>query len=39
LPYLAIHAKRDDKDIRVGMRRYKKMYSLFKNDKIENDLL
>jgi hypothetical protein len=27
------------KDIRVGMRRYKKMYSLFKNDKIENDLL
>ena len=27
------------KDIRVGMRRYKKMYSLFKNDKIKNDLL
>jgi hypothetical protein len=27
------------KDIRVGMRRYKKMYVLFKNDKIDNDLL
>ena len=27
------------KDIRVGMRRFKKMYVLIKNDKIDNDLL
>ncbi len=27
------------KDIRVGMRRYKKMYLLLKNDKIDRDLL
>ncbi len=27
------------KDIRVGMRRFKKMYGLIKNDKIDNDLL
>ena len=27
------------KDIRIGMRRYKKMYIFLKNDKIDNDLL
>lgn len=27
------------KDIRVGMRRFKKMYTIFKNDKIDDDLL
>ena len=27
------------KDIRVGMRRFKKMYLLIKNDKIDSDLL
>jgi len=27
------------KDIRVGMRRFKKMYGLIKNDKIDKDLL
>ena len=27
------------KDIRVGMRRFKKMYALIKNDKIDKDLL
>ena len=27
------------KDIRVGMRRFKKMYALIKSDKIDKDLL
>ncbi len=27
------------KDIRIGMRRYKKMYAFLKNDKIDNDLI
>jgi predicted nuclease with TOPRIM domain len=39
LSYIREITDLNTKDIRVGMRRFKKMYVFIKNDKIDNDLL
>ena len=39
LSYIREISDLSTKDIRIGMRRFKKMYILIKNDKIDNDLL
>jgi len=39
LSYIREMTDLSTKDIRVGMRRFKKMYTLIKNDKIDKDLL